>query len=495
MKGGCGMAILGIDFGTAFSFPSAMVEGRPETLLPSSSRRGIPSVFYYDRALGVQVGEKAVDYMAIQNKNGVKHVKRYLDYEWDPDGRRFTSTQVCAHILAAVTAAANRQLAQNTFEATAAEAVLAIPAKFGHRERELLRAAAETPKTQGGPGLKVRGFLPEPVAAAMDYAQRIKSAKQILVYDLGAGTFDIALVEPTPGARQPYRVVDFDGINGGAAGNDFDQAFANYLASRLLRECGVAVSASDSANWHRYMDAVRAAKEELSPIESESTKLVYQHNGRYCTPAPVVTRQQFEDATRQVLALSMDMTRRFAQKHSLANANGLEVILVGGSSYMPQVKTGVSGIVGAQTQVRLYRPEQSISYGAARYAANANLVMQIAPHSYAISAWKHGTDDEFLYLMLKKNQPLPTEWVRSGFQTRHEKQTETNFPVFETDCMDDCQLHEGRRLFTVKLKWDNPVPKGTSCPAEMRLSDDVTLELRAINSKNNRQFEGSILLS
>jgi len=483
------MAILGIDFGTAFSFPSAMIEGRPETLLPSSSRRGIPSVFYYDRTVGVQVGEKAVDYMAIQNKNGVKHVKRYLNYDWDPDGRRFTSTQVCANILATVAAIANQQLAQNTFEAFATEAVLAIPAKFGHKERELLRTAAELPKPQGGSGLKVRGFIPEPVAAAIDYAERIKSAKQILVYDLGAGTFDIALVEPTPGSRQPYRVVDFDGISGGAAGNDFDLAFARYLAPRLQRECGVTISASDSV----FLDAVRTAKEELST--SESTKLVYQHNGRYCTPAPIVTRQQFEDATRQVLAMSIEMTRRFAQKCNLLNANGMEVILVGGSSYMPQVKTGVSGVMGAQTQVRLYRPEQSISYGAARYAANKDLVMQSAPHSYAVSTYRYGTDDEYLCTMLKRNQSLPTDWVRSGFQTRLDNQTETTFPVYETDSMDDCQLSEGQRLFTVTLKWDTPVLRGTSCPAEMRLSEDGTLELRAINSKNNRHFEDSIIIS
>lgn len=488
------MSILGIDFGTAFSFPSFMSNGSPCSLLKPSvnGTRGIPSILYYDKSKGVVVGTTAEKYMRQSPTNGVVHIKRnLLDSPIVPydhislDGKLFTKQEICAKILATVVDIANKQLEEEYLEEKATEAVLTIPATFGHIERTILQKALETPKSQGGSGLKLRGFLPEPVAAAIDYSEKTASKNRVLVYDLGAGTFDIALLEPTRSDRQPYRVKDTAGISKGAAGNDFDTAFADFLVDRIGREHGFTVQ-KDTREFANLLNEARDAKEKLS--EEKETILSYQFKGDFIELD--VKRSEFEGVTHSVLQRSMDLTRKFVRKHNLYDASDLVTILVGGSSHIRQVQTSIQQITGSNVKVLKYRPEQAISFGAARYAVNESAVLQVAPHSYGVENSKNG-----IVIILQKGVPLPTEWKYQSFFTASPDQTETPFNVFETDSLVECPSTNGKKLYTVHVKWDKPVPQGTSCPAEMRLTKDGSLEIRATNSVNGKPFEGSIVLS
>ena len=110
--------------------------------------------------------------------------------------------------------------------------VISVPAGFEHNEKATIRAAAEIPTSKGGPGLKVLGFIKEPVAAALSYFQTpLSDGTKILVYDLGGGTCDVAIVKSDSSAAEKYTVVDSEMIRIG--GKDWDNKLSVYITHEL----------------------------------------------------------------------------------------------------------------------------------------------------------------------------------------------------------------------------------------------------------------------
>lgn len=193
---------IGIDFGTSFSLPAAIINNFPGTLL-ASGQYGLPSVFYYDRSQNVLIGIPAEDQGNRHPENVVRNIKMEISNpdkrEFRIDGRTFSKKEIIGNIFREIKRVAlegieHRQLISQRIDG----AVVSVPAAFTLRELNLIRDAA-----QEEANLTVLGFIREPVAAAISYfnAPGAEDEKTVLVYDLGGGTCDVAVVRSDKNSR------------------------------------------------------------------------------------------------------------------------------------------------------------------------------------------------------------------------------------------------------------------------------------------------------
>lgn len=219
---------IGIDFGTSFSLPATSYLDQNVILLPGG-KYGIPSVFYYSDWDGVLIGEEAERAgQGSEARNMKREIKLELNSSFTADGKTFSAKQIVGYILNFIKenaiATAKEKLINDNLEGV----VISVPAAFKHNEKALIKEAAEIPASQGGPQLKVLGFIKEPVAAALSYFKTSLSDKtKVLVYDLGGGTCDIAIVEANSSLKEKYTVVDSDMLRLG--GKNWDAKLESYM--------------------------------------------------------------------------------------------------------------------------------------------------------------------------------------------------------------------------------------------------------------------------
>ena len=159
---------IGIDFGTTFSLPAGLINGTAATLLPGGAY-GMESVFYYDKRIGILIGKRAENLGEKKPANVVRNVKMFISdtsaTSFILDGKTFNKKEIVGHIIKEVVQTAceetkRRQLISQEIDG----AVISVPAAFNIRELDFIRQAAEN-----NAGLKVLGFIREPVAAAISY--------------------------------------------------------------------------------------------------------------------------------------------------------------------------------------------------------------------------------------------------------------------------------------------------------------------------------------
>ncbi|MDR1066777.1 MAG: Hsp70 family protein, partial [Clostridiales bacterium] len=421
--------VLGIDFGTCFSFPAVMMNGEPRSLLPSKiNGGGIPSVFYYDKKMGELTGARAESHGARNPSCIAREVKlRIGGAPYSLDGETYGAREISAKILAGITALANEQFEIEFREPPIHDAVIAVPVKFGDLERKMIRLAAGVPRIDGGSELNIKTFVQEPVAAAIDYGETIKAAEYALVYDLGGGTFDAAIVARTLNERQPYRVVDFDDAEVG--GKDFDALFFDHLSERFAAERGIDISTNERAKSD-LSKAARNVKEELS--DTLETVAEVQFGGVFYEIT--VTRAEFERVVKPLLDKTLYVAKKLAERNGLLNSPRLHAVMVGGGSYMPCAKTGLAQALGAKTRVHLHRPDKAIAFGAARLGENIGIISQLAPYSYGIGVFTDG-HDEISNLIFKKTA-LPARTGVNAFVTRADGMTEQRVKVYQNSSPD-----------------------------------------------------------
>ena len=298
---------IGIDFGTSFSLPAIYYLGTQKMLLPAG-KYGIPSVFYYDSWDGVVIGEEAEDLGQGENAiNLRREIKLDLNSSFTANGRTFTAKEIVGYILKYVKDIALNTASENLINETLDGVVLSVPANFSHNEKQIIKEAAESPEQNGGPGLRVLGLIKEPVAAALSYFEEpLSDGTRILVYDLGGGTCDVAIVEANSSLVEKYDVKATETVRRG--GKDWDLALQNFIKDELERLTGQHITGNVS-----YEDKIKRAaisvKHRLT--DSERARAKVEIDGRvYQVP---ITREKFEGLTRHLLDETINMTKRLLQ--------------------------------------------------------------------------------------------------------------------------------------------------------------------------------------
>lgn len=341
---------IGIDLGTTYSCVIHRDPDGGETVVESSDGGELtPSVVHFavgDRAL---VGEEAKRMLARDPENVVMGIKRQMGSEFPLEfhGRRYTPEGISGIILRHLATDASQALAVPLSDLAA---VITVPAYFGVAEKEATHAAAEIA------GLRCLELLAEPVAAAYAYGLADEPDVTSLVFDLGGGTFDVAVVGVH---RSAPRVWAVDGETR-LGGLDWD--------SRIQDLLWVQVDKLPNSEDLRYDEDVMGA------VESASERIKRQLTGRESVTERIrfrgqsielrLDRNAFEEVSRDLVVRCLDTVARVMESATALGAPIVgQVLLVGGSTRMPMIRDALAAQVGVP--VRLTDPDKAVARGAA----------------------------------------------------------------------------------------------------------------------------------
>lgn len=344
--------VLGIDLGTTYSCMAYINGyGKPEVIPNADGDHTTPSVVWFDDNR-VVVGEEAKGMATLCPNDVAAFVKR----EMGSESFRFACSfgtlrpeQVSAYVLKKLVKDASAALGEEI-----RDVVITCPAYFSFREREATKAAGTIA------GLNVLEILNEPTAAAIAYGLSEKNCsgeRNIIVYDLGGGTFDVTIINVSPNG---INVVCTDG-NHQLGGKDWDDRLIQILIDQFQRETGIMDDLyADPVVRQELIRIAERAKKALSQ-RAEVTENITYHGEKQRIR---VTREAFEEATEALLAETVDFTRAAMDA---ARDKGVthfdELILVGGSTRMPQVARILRDELGMEPKT--YDPDEAVAKGAA----------------------------------------------------------------------------------------------------------------------------------
>lgn len=348
---------VGIDLGTTYSCLSILTpHGQPQTLPNTEGELSTPSVVFFEGDDAI-VGTEALRNSVTCPERVVMHAKRHMgdpQKNWVIDGRVYTPVDVSAFIVRKLLDGAEQQLG-----VPIKRAVITVPAQFSEIQRQFTVDAGKLA------GLEQVDVINEPVAAALCHVlsdgmwfAEIANDQTVLVFDLGGGTFDLSLVK----YNQNEVRVQASGGDLHLGGLDWNKALESFVCDQFSRETGHDPRL-DRESMQSLAIEVEQVKRALSVREKAS--LMVQHAGRRKTYA--VDRDRFEALTKKHVAATESITKGMLKANRLGWQNVDAVLVTGGASRMPMVKSMLDRISGTTLNTML-SPDQSISHGAAYYA-------------------------------------------------------------------------------------------------------------------------------
>lgn len=350
---------LGIDLGTTYSCVAYVnKDGNPVVLKNSEGGLTTPSVVYFEDEKTVIVGEQAKESSKLYPDKSFSLIKESIGEKqgFFIDGKELSADEMSAHILKKVVKDATETLINEGVIKDGniiKDVVITCPAYFGTTERTATKNAGEIA------GLNVLDIINEPTAAAISYGLSSDREKgDVLVYDLGGGTFDITIIRITD---DDIRVLATGGDKN-LGGKDFDQAIMLYLDSEFEKENNASFMDDLECLSEVYISIEKAKKllssKEKTPIMINST------NGRLkCELTREKLESLIEDTINRTIFMVKDTIKEAKNKEN--DFDKFKVVLVGGSTKIPLIKKKLLEI---NKDITIFDPDESVAKGAAIFA-------------------------------------------------------------------------------------------------------------------------------
>lgn len=441
---------VGIDLGTTFSAVAQVNDtGEPAPIPNEDDEEETASLILLTETKSVIVGPPRNRAALEKPENVVERIKRHMgatSFRKTFDGREITPEFISALILKKLKQDAERRIGP------IGNAVITVPYYFNDTRRKATQDAGRIA------GLNVIDIINEPTAATLTYAWHrnelgsiIAGAnlkpRRILIYDLGGGTFDSTLVEYTPAH---FRVLSTDG-DVQLGGVDWNDRILDYVCEEFNAKHGIDPHESEQAVQILRNDC-DVAKIDLTT--NNETVIHCRYEGKSNTVR--LTRAKFEDLTQDLLQRTADTTEFVMEQADLSFADLDAIVLIGGSTLMPQVPQMLAKLTGVEPYVNeKLNPHTAVARGAAIHAAILEAKFRkgeglaervrkmletvheedVNSHGLGIVAMEAKTKKAINHIMIPRNTTLPYQ-ITQTFQTNKDNQQRISVQVLEGDAPD-----------------------------------------------------------
>ncbi|QDK40146.1 molecular chaperone DnaK [Bacteriovorax stolpii] len=461
--------IIGIDLGTTNSCVAVLENGTYKVIANAEGHNTTPSIVGFANNGEVLVGQVAKRQSVTNPKKTLFGIKRLIGRKADApevkkfmevapfeilankngdawvkvDGKEMSPQEVSAKILEKLKKAAEDYLGQPV-----TEAVITVPAYFNDAQRQATKDAGRIA------GLDVKRIINEPTAAALAYGMDSKKDKNIAVFDLGGGTFDISILEITSDGVFEVKATNGDTFLGG---EDFDYRIINFLAEEFKKENGVDLR-QDTMALQRLKEAAEKAKHELSNVNQTDVNLPFitadATGPKHLNVS--ITRAKFEQLIADLVQKLVEPCNTCIKDSGLSLNEIHEVVLVGGATRTPIVQAKVKDIFGKEPSKGV-NPDEVVAAGAAIQGGvlagdvKDVLLLDVTPLSLGIE-----TLGGVSTRIIEKNTTIPTK-KSQVFSTAQDNQPAVSIHVLQGERE---FAKDNKTLGRFDLTGISPAPRG-----------------------------------